>query len=271
MGKKLKDPNKPKKPLTAYFRYLADIRESVKAENPGIKPAPLTKICGKKWSTLEVEKKKVYQGAAEKDNTVWKAKMEVYKKTPEFSEFEVKRKAHAAEQKKKDKKRKRKTPKDKNAPKKPATAFFLYSAFVREEVKQSMPEEQRNKVTIITKKIGGMWALISAEEKADWTAKSKAKREQYKIDFAEYQKTSEFANYQEILQTHRQKIRDDEMKEKMNVRKRVAAEKKRQKQIARVVRRPVVPSDDSDEEDQSKGQRMQVEETDDESSESESN
>merc|ERR1712048_1514802 len=107
-----------------------------------------------------------------------------------------------------------------------------------------MPEDQRKKVTLITKKVGEMWKNISAEEKAAWTAKSKALREQYKKDFEEYKKSPQYAQYQELLTAHREKIREDEMKEKMNVRKRVAAEKKRAKQMA-MVRPRVLDSESS--------------------------
>jgi hypothetical protein len=41
-------------------------------------------------------------------------KWEAYKKTPEFAEFQIKKIAQNAEQKKLDKKRKRRMPKDKN-------------------------------------------------------------------------------------------------------------------------------------------------------------
>lgn len=34
-SKKEVDPDKPKKPLSAYFRFANEKREAVKAENPG--------------------------------------------------------------------------------------------------------------------------------------------------------------------------------------------------------------------------------------------
>lgn len=34
-GKKEVDPDKPKKPLSAYFRFTLEKRDAVKAENPG--------------------------------------------------------------------------------------------------------------------------------------------------------------------------------------------------------------------------------------------
>jgi len=235
MPKRLKDPNKPKKPLTAYFRFLSDIRESVKTENPGIKPAQLTKICGKKWSVLEDGIKKPYIDSALIDNTAWKLLMEEYKKTPEHAEYLAKNKVHVMEQKRKARKKKRKLPKDPNCPKKPVTAFFLYSAHVRAEVKESMPEEHRRKVTLITKKIGAMWGLIAEEEKAMWKARTNKLREEYQVKLAAYKLTAEFQRHQANVLQAEQIIKEDDQKEREKAMKlRQAAKQKNKKRVAKI-------------------------------------
>lgn len=245
MAKKLKDPNKPKKPLTAYFRFLKDHRARVKAENPDLKPPQLTKKCGELWREFDEEQKKKYQAEALAETTVWKGKMEEYKKTPGFAEFEKKRKEALEDAGKK----KKKLPKDKNAPKKPQTAFFLYSGHVREEVKQSLPEENRRKVVLITKKIGAMWKALEESEKTSWKAKADKLKEKYKETLAEYKKSPEFAAYQDLLQEFKEQQKE---REKQAKRKKKAAIKKAR---APVVQKRQIESSSSESESASEDDR----------------
>jgi len=238
MPKRLKDPNQPKKPLTGYFRYLADHRKIVKAENPDLKPPQLTKKCGALWRGLDPEKKKEYVDAAAADTTVWRVKMAAYKKTPEFEAFDEKRKAADHEIKIK----RRKTPKDKNAPKKPQTAFFLYSGVVRESVKLTLPEGDRRKVVLITKKIGKMWKALTEEEKTSWKSKADKLKEKYKEVYEEYKKTDNYASYMEVLTTFKEEQRE-RMKEAKNKKKVVV---KKPKKVA--VQKRQIESDSSDSE-----------------------
>lgn len=238
MPKRLKDPNQPKKPLTGYFRYLADHRKIVKAENPDLKPPQLTKKCGALWRGLDPEKKKEYVDAAAADTTVWRVKMAAYKKTPEFEAFDEKRKAADHEIKIK----RRKTPKDKNAPKKPQTAFFLYSGVVRESVKLTLPEGDRRKVVLITKKIGKMWKALTEEEKTSWKSKADKLKEKYKEVYEEYKKTENYASYMEVLTTFKEEQRE-RMKEAKNKKKVVV---KKPKKVA--VQKRQIESDSSDSE-----------------------
>jgi len=264
MAKKLKDLHRPKKPLTAYFRYLKANREKVKTENPGIKPAQLTKLCGGMWTALDTESRKPFMEEATAENDVWKEKMEEYKKTPEFAEFQIKKTAANLEQKKKDKKRKRRMPKDKNAPKKAPTAFFLYSAAVRDAVKLTMPENERNKVTLITKKIGFMWREVSEEEKASWKAKGEKLKIAYKEKLAAYKESAEFATFQQTLQAHKEKMKEEEAMEKENA-KNAAKKKRRKVKKPKVVKRQIESDSSEDEQEPD----VVMEETEEESSESE--
>jgi len=241
MAKKLKDPNKPKKPLTAYFRFLKDHRARVKAENPDLKPPHLTKKCGALWKEFDPEQKKKYVEEALEETTAWKVKMEAYKKTPEFAAFEEKRKQAAAEQDNKKIKRK-KPPKDKNAPKKPQTAFFLYSGSVRESVKNELPEGDRKKVVLITKKIGAMWKTLGAEEKASWKSKADKLKKEYNEVLAEYKKTEEYAQHQEVLKNF--KAQQKELQKQANKKKKKAVVRKPKQ----VVQKRQIESESSDEE-----------------------
>mmetsp|Transcript_28984 Transcript_28984/g.40727 ORF Transcript_28984/g.40727 Transcript_28984/m.40727 type:complete len:615 (-) Transcript_28984:302-2146(-) len=67
--------------------------------------------------------------------------------------------------------------KDPNAPKKPPSAYILYSKSIREEVKTANPEA---KFTDMSKLTGDKWKQLSAESKKEWNEKANAEKEKYK-------------------------------------------------------------------------------------------
>ena len=54
-----KDPNKPKRAQSAYMLWLADNREKIKTDNPGISFTDIVKKAGEIWRTLTSDDKKV--------------------------------------------------------------------------------------------------------------------------------------------------------------------------------------------------------------------
>lgn len=76
--KKVKDSNKPKKPMTAYFLFLADNREQIKKENPDVKVTEITKIASKQWKEADEETKTLYQKKAEKAKEEYERQMKEY-------------------------------------------------------------------------------------------------------------------------------------------------------------------------------------------------
>jgi len=214
MGKNLKDENAPPRPLTAYFAWMKVNRTEVKAANPGIKNKELTKKLGEKWSSCSDEDKKPFIDTAKTQMDEWKAKMEVYKKTDDYKEFLIRKRQFDAKKKQKTKgKKKAKPPKDPNQPKRPSTGFFLFVEEKRAEVKASLPPEQRNKVTIITKKCGLMWkAEENAEMKAEYQARAAKLKAKWDEDMAAYKKTEQFREYQAQVEEWKEDQEDKKRK-----------------------------------------------------------
>lgn len=201
MVKNLKDPNQPPRPLTAYFAWMKVNRAKLKAEHPTIKNKELTKKLGEAWSASTDQEKQPFIDTAKTQMDEWKTKMEAYRQTDEYKEFMVKKRAFDAKKKAKAKGKKVKPPKDPNAPKRPSTGFFLFVEEKRAEVKASLPPEQRNKVTLVTKKCGELWKdPANAAAKEEYNARAKKLKEQYKEEMAAYQKTEQYAEYQQQLE-----------------------------------------------------------------------
>merc|ERR1712088_1209401 len=59
--KPMKDPNAPKKPLSAYFLFSQEERLKVKNENPDFSITEVAKELGRRWATLEPSLKSSYE------------------------------------------------------------------------------------------------------------------------------------------------------------------------------------------------------------------
>ncbi|KAF2457904.1 non-histone chromosomal protein 6 [Lineolata rhizophorae] len=66
-GKKKKDPNAPKRGLSAYMFFANEQREKVREDNPGIKFGDVGKILGEKWKALSDKQRAPYEAKAAAD------------------------------------------------------------------------------------------------------------------------------------------------------------------------------------------------------------
>lgn len=57
--KKVKDPNAPKAPPSAYIMFQNDVRNRVRAEHPGVQYKELMGLISKQWNALTQDKKQV--------------------------------------------------------------------------------------------------------------------------------------------------------------------------------------------------------------------
>tara|TARA_Y100000816_G_C26099052_1_gene582149 strand:- start:2301 stop:2612 length:312 start_codon:yes stop_codon:yes gene_type:complete len=58
---KVKDPNRKKKPLTAYFHFANQRRPLLVAENPDTKMPNISKLLGEEWNKMSDEQKQPYK------------------------------------------------------------------------------------------------------------------------------------------------------------------------------------------------------------------
>ena len=77
--KTVKDPNAPKRPLTAYFLFAAERRARIKAANPTITSASkIAELIGKEWATLSQEQKQPYERDSKLLKEAYQKAKEVY-------------------------------------------------------------------------------------------------------------------------------------------------------------------------------------------------
>merc|ERR1711977_622587 len=93
-----KDPNAPKKPLSAYMFFSKDAREEVKSENPDVSFGQIGKLLGAKWASLGDEEKSPYNEMASKDKERYEQEKAAYEDKPkEEDDEEDEKKAKASE------------------------------------------------------------------------------------------------------------------------------------------------------------------------------
>ncbi|PKY08366.1 non-histone chromosomal protein 6 [Aspergillus campestris IBT 28561] len=86
--RKKKDPNAPKRGLSAYMFFANDNREKVREENPGITFGQVGKTLGDKWKNLSETQRKPYDEKAAADKKRYEEEKKVYQAQGEEEEEE---------------------------------------------------------------------------------------------------------------------------------------------------------------------------------------
>ena len=80
-AKAAKDPNKPKRPASAFFVFMEEFRKQYKKEHPNNKSvAAVGKAGGDKWKSMSDAEKAPYINKAEKRKTEYNKSMQAYNK-----------------------------------------------------------------------------------------------------------------------------------------------------------------------------------------------
>jgi len=101
--------------------------------------------------------------------------------------------------------------KDANAPKRPASAYFMWMNENRDRVKFENPEA---KMTEIGKIMGDMWKEIGEEAKKTYQEKAAAAKSKYDEAMEEYKKTPEYAAHQARVKEAKQEAKLKDSKKK---------------------------------------------------------
>ncbi|XP_013606498.1 PREDICTED: LOW QUALITY PROTEIN: high mobility group B protein 13 [Brassica oleracea var. oleracea] len=201
--KKIKDPLKPKQPISAYLIYANERRPALREDNKSV--IEVAKLTGEEWKNLSEEQKAPYDKMAKKNKEIYLEEMEGYKRTKEEEAMSQKKeeeelmKLHKQEAlqllKKKEKadhiiKKKKETTKnedvDPNKPKKPASSFFLFCKDARKSLAEEHPGINNS---TLTAHISLKWKELGEEERQMYNGKAAELMEAYKKEVEEYNKT----------------------------------------------------------------------------------
>ncbi|KAL3830521.1 hypothetical protein ACJIZ3_019323 [Penstemon smallii] len=204
-----KDPNKPKRPPSAFFVFMEDFRKQYKEKHPNNKSvAAVGKAGGEKWKSLSAEDKAPFVAKAEKRKEEYERKMEAYNRklaggdddesdkskseVDEEGSGEMKGARSKADSKrgdsrlavKKQTKKERNAAKDPNKPKRPPSAFFVFMEDFRKQYKEKHPNNKS--VAAVGKAGGEKWKSLSVEDKAPFVAEAEKRKEEYERKMEAY-------------------------------------------------------------------------------------
>jgi hypothetical protein len=151
--KKLKDPNMPKRPLTAYMYFCEANRKKLQEKHPDKKVTEIVVLLSDAWK--KVKDKKPYEKKAEEAKVAYTEAMKNFVPTQGYEKTFKK-------------------VKDPNAPKRPPSAYLIFSM---EKRKEGLSGDVNGKD--IMKKIGLMWKELPDTQKKQYEEKSQQMKEEY--------------------------------------------------------------------------------------------
>jgi len=77
-AKKKKDPNAPKRGLSAYMFFANEQRDNVRSENPGIAFGQVGKVLGERWKALSEKQRAPYEAKAAADKKRYEEEKAAY-------------------------------------------------------------------------------------------------------------------------------------------------------------------------------------------------
>eukprot|EP01119_Soliformovum_irregulare_P012926 TRINITY_DN3390_c0_g1_i1.p1 TRINITY_DN3390_c0_g1~~TRINITY_DN3390_c0_g1_i1.p1 ORF type:complete len:287 (+),score=18.72 TRINITY_DN3390_c0_g1_i1:73-933(+) len=153
-----KDPNRPKRPISAFLAFSKEKYQEVKKEQPDFNPQEVGREMGVRWKALTPEEKRRYEELACADRMRYEVEMLEYIPTSheELSDPEEEK------QRKKSLARKAKSQRDPLLPQRAQTSWFFFSSEKRPLLKQEFPNIR---ITEMSKKISEMWRAMDNEAK----------------------------------------------------------------------------------------------------------
>lgn len=125
------DPSKPKRPMSAFMYFSRDYRSVLKEQNPSASFGELGKLLGSSWRTLDSDERQKYDGLAREDRLRYEAELALIPRKP----------------------------------KKPLSAFMLFSNENRSQIKDEHPNAT---FADTGKLLGAKWRAAGEEEKAKY-------------------------------------------------------------------------------------------------------
>lgn len=157
--------SKPKRPNSAYICYTIAKRQEVMAANPGLSNTELMSLFGKLWKA-ETNRAPYEQQAAD-NKARYAEEMANYVPPAEKADSEAKGKKR----------------KDKDAPKRPKSAYLFFCDVERPAIIKKNPQIKGQEVM---KLLGPAWQKLSAKGKAKYEKLAAKDKERYEQELASY-------------------------------------------------------------------------------------
>eukprot|EP00984_Skeletonema_dohrnii_P008079 scaffold2956_cov107-Skeletonema_dohrnii-CCMP3373.AAC.4 len=182
-----KDPNAPKKNLTAYMHYATRARANIASEDLQLKATEITSVVKSGWHNMSLQDRHYWneKAAADKERyetellakykksdlgVAWQARLDRERKQvtsdSTFDTYAGTEKAEAP-----------------NAPKPFVSAFMHYDVYARDYIKPRHPQMEDAEVASVVQR---GWNVMSAEARTYWAGVADADKVRYSRELSEY-------------------------------------------------------------------------------------
>lgn len=174
-----RDPGAPKRNMSAYLLYQNAMRETFKAQNPGMTFGQLAKYTSAMYAELSTDEKEAWVSRAEADKARYLQELASYVPPPGY---DAKGDAVMTFQKAAGR-RSGKAERDPNAPKRCMSAYLLYQNAMREQFRRENPGMTFGQLAKYT---SAMYKCLTPEEKAQWVMRAQEDKQRYELEMKNY-------------------------------------------------------------------------------------
>lgn len=178
--KLLRDPNAPKRNMSAYLLYQNGMREQFRAQNPGMTFGQLAKYTSAMYAEMPPAEKEAWVARAEADKERYLHQLASYVPPPGY---DAKGDAIMATQLALTSKKRGKGKRDPNAPKRNMSAYLLFQNAMRNQYKRDNPGMTFGQLAKYT---SHMYKNLTAEEKQTWVTRAEQDKVRYDSQIAVY-------------------------------------------------------------------------------------
>ncbi|KAL7547304.1 hypothetical protein ACHAWF_010624 [Thalassiosira exigua] len=178
-GKKnSRDPNAPKKNMSAYLMYQNTMRESFRMENPGMTFGQLSKYTSAMYKSLTPEEKERWDEAAEQDKARYEAEMANYVPPPGYDNTGQIININPLTGRKYPKKHR-----DPNAPKRARGSYVFFTLDERPKIVAENPQMSFTEMGYV---MGERWRSLSPQEKKKYEDLANDDKKRFTEEMAAY-------------------------------------------------------------------------------------
>jgi len=177
-NKPARDPNAPKRNLSAYLLYQNAMRDTFKAQNPGMTFGQLSKYTSAMYAEMPPNEKEAWQARAEADKNRFLHEMATYVPPPGYDARGEARIVNNTYVNKKGK-----MSRDPNAPKRNLSPYLLYQNAMRDQFKLDNPGMTFGQLSKYT---SHMYKSLTPEEKAAWDTKAEEDKARFEYEMRAY-------------------------------------------------------------------------------------
>mmetsp|Transcript_13538 Transcript_13538/g.23036 ORF Transcript_13538/g.23036 Transcript_13538/m.23036 type:complete len:337 (-) Transcript_13538:198-1208(-) len=175
-----RDPGAPKRNMSAYLLYQNAMRETFKAQNPGMTFGQLAKYTSAMYAELSPEEKEAWVARAEADKARYLQELANYVPPPGY---DAKGDAVMTYTGRSSGGRRGKPERDPNAPKRNMSAYLLYQNAMRDQFRRENPGMTFGQLAKYT---SAMYKCLTPEEKATWDSRAAQDKARFDAEMAAY-------------------------------------------------------------------------------------